>query len=346
MKNLNTIFNSIDNWVEYNKNKIIDFLSKIVSISTENIPPHGNELNGQEFLVNFVKKEMPDAEIDLYNIMEVNNLFEHELFYKYSVNELRVYNNRPNLMVRLKGSPKNNSIVFSNHIDTAPRHPLPWKISSPFSGEIKNSKLYGRGSADMKGGLVSSLFSLLCIYKLGIIPNGDIYFESIIDEEFGGGNGTLASRLRYPDIDLGIIPEPNNMILSTETMGGAEWLIKVKTLTNAGYSFSDENIVNPIDTLADIVKILQQYNDFRNKRVVIPENFPSNTLLPLDITQICAGGCTYKDQGGIPKEGHLYLWLQFFSDITEKAHNKEFKAFIKNKLKNIYGDDYIKQKIS
>ena len=52
------------------------------------------------------------------------------------------------------------------------------------------------GSFDMKGGLVAQAAVLCALRSAGIRLNGDLLFESVIDEEWGGGGGTLAARLK------------------------------------------------------------------------------------------------------------------------------------------------------
>ena len=49
--------------------------------------------------------------------------------------------------------------------------------------------MYGRGSFDMKGGLVAQAAVLCALRRAGIRLNGDLLFESVIDEEWGGGGG-------------------------------------------------------------------------------------------------------------------------------------------------------------
>ncbi|GAG93020.1 unnamed protein product, partial [marine sediment metagenome] len=80
--------------------------------------------------------------------------------------------------------PYSSSIAFSGHIDTVPAGKEEWKVfKNPFSGKIKNGKMYGRGSADMKSGLISGFYALKCLKDLGVKLKGDVFAESVIDEE-------------------------------------------------------------------------------------------------------------------------------------------------------------------
>ncbi len=85
--------------------------------------------------------------------------------------------------------------LFSGHIDTVPSGTLPW-TRDPFGGQVEGNCLCGRGSNDMKGGVGINLFVVEAVEKMGLTVAGDLVFESVVDEEFGGVNGTLAGRLR------------------------------------------------------------------------------------------------------------------------------------------------------
>ena len=53
----------------------------------------------------------------------------------------------------------------------------------PYSGVVKDGRLFGRGATDMKGGNTSMLLALKCIKELGIVLKGDVIFESVVEEE-------------------------------------------------------------------------------------------------------------------------------------------------------------------
>ena len=67
--------------------------------------------------------------------------------------------------------------------------------------------MYGRGTYDMKGGLVAAFATAIALKNAGVRLGGDLLCESVIDEEWGGGGGTLAARLRGDVADACVIPE-------------------------------------------------------------------------------------------------------------------------------------------
>jgi acetylornithine deacetylase len=71
----------------------------------------------------------------------------------------------------------------------------------------------------MKGGLAAAYMALWCLADLGIELPGDLYVESVVNEEYGGATGTLAGRLRYPDIDAAILEPFSQGMRIGYTMG-------------------------------------------------------------------------------------------------------------------------------
>ena len=76
-------------------------------------------------------------------------------------------------------------IILISHLDVVPAEGK-WTYP-PFSGEIVDGKLFGRGTLDTKGGLYCMLEAAEELIKDNFVPNQDIYFESACTEEVDGG---------------------------------------------------------------------------------------------------------------------------------------------------------------
>lgn len=125
---------------------------------------------------------------------------------------------RPNVVGTAKGAGGGRSLIMNGHIDTVPvNDPSVW-ICPPYSAEIIDGKMYGRGTSDMKGGLLASLFAYKAIRDSGIKLKGDLTIESVICEELGG-SGTLACFQRGYHSDAAIIMEPTNTKITTAETG-------------------------------------------------------------------------------------------------------------------------------
>ena len=190
-------------YIDNNKNWLIDRIVEIVSVNTVNSPPSGNENNGQKIIENIFKNM--GLEIDRFSPDDVNGFKEDETYLKG-----RDYTNRDNLVGSV-GKGEKKTLIFNGHIDTVPSHNFKWTKTKPFEPKLIDGKIYGLGACDMKGGLISSIFALKTIIDLDIPIKGKVIVESVIDEEFGGANGSLACVKRGYRSDFAIIAEPTVM---------------------------------------------------------------------------------------------------------------------------------------
>jgi acetylornithine deacetylase len=117
------------------------------------------------------------------------------------------YTGRPNVTARLAGTGGGRSLTFNGHIDVVPATPEHRWSYDPWGAEIDGGRLYGRGAADMKAGVVAMLGAVRALAGVGLA--GDIYVETVVEEECTG-NGAAACRARCPRTDAAIIPEPFN----------------------------------------------------------------------------------------------------------------------------------------
>jgi acetylornithine deacetylase len=132
--------------------------------------------------------------------------------YKVHVGEQKTYSDRPNVVGVRAGGGGGRSILLNAHVDTVEGgDPRAW-THGPFSGEIEGDLLYGRGSCDMKGGLVTHLAALDALGELGVELRGDVSVAATVGEE-NGGLGALSTVLRGYRADAALITEPTRLRL-------------------------------------------------------------------------------------------------------------------------------------
>jgi acetylornithine deacetylase len=117
------------------------------------------------------------------------------------------FEGRPQLVARFAGAGGGKSLVFNGHIDAVSFEPLDQWTSHPLRAEIRDGKLYGRGSCDMKGGIASMVFAAEVLAELGVGLAGDLLVTTNTDEESSGAGG-LALVLHGVKADAGIVTEP------------------------------------------------------------------------------------------------------------------------------------------
>lgn len=134
-------------------------------------------------------------------------------------NSGHTYENRTNVVAAFTGSGGGRSLILNGHMDTvSPGERSKWR-SDPFAPRLENGRLYGLGSADMKSGLAAMVCALEILFKNGYRPKGDILFQSVVDEEAGGGNGTLACIDRGYRADAALIAEPTSLQVMSAQAG-------------------------------------------------------------------------------------------------------------------------------
>ena len=102
----------------------------------------------------------------------------------------RSFRERPNLVARFEFGGEGPTIVINGHMDTVGIDNMP---SQPLSAEVRDNRIYGRGSSDCKGGLTVGVSAIRTLLELDAPLRGSIVFQSVVDEECnGGGAGTLA----------------------------------------------------------------------------------------------------------------------------------------------------------
>lgn len=120
-----------------------------------------------------------------------------------------VESRRANLIGVWKGSGGGRSLAFNGHIDVVPvSDPDRWEFGDPFAGKIKGGRIYGRGSTDMKSGLIAQVKAAQAIQRADLRLRGDLILQSVVGEEAMDhlvGATAVARRYRA---DAAIVSEP------------------------------------------------------------------------------------------------------------------------------------------
>ncbi len=113
---------------------------------------------------------------------------------------------RPQLVARFRGSGDGHTLLLCGHIDVVSAEPRERWSSDPFSAELRDGQLRGRGACDMKGGVAAIVAATEALAGAGAELAGDLVVATVTDEEWNGA-GALALAERGVAADAGIIPE-------------------------------------------------------------------------------------------------------------------------------------------
>src|SRR5690606_37093720 len=106
------------------------------------------------------------------------------------------------------------ALVLNTHLDHVdPGDPALWPVP-PYSGEIVDGRIVGRGASDIKGPLAVQVYGMVALKRLGIMPRRDIVFTGVAEEETGGAGAVhWFQTLDYP-VGLVVLGEPSANELS------------------------------------------------------------------------------------------------------------------------------------
>jgi acetylornithine deacetylase len=178
------------------------------------------------------------------------------------------YDGRPNLIGRLTGDPQFPSLILNGHVDVVSPEPVDSWRHDPWGAEIDGDRMYGRGTGDMKAGLLANFFALRAILQAGLRPRGDVMLWSVIDEEAGGAGGTLACLMAGYRADAMLCTEPHNLNVTIAHAGVSHFRVIVEGKTSHG-GLAHLG-VNAIGKMLPIYQALVDLDEQRGREVVFP----------------------------------------------------------------------------
>lgn len=308
----------LSDYVDWNRDELITLISELVRCPSENSPPIGHEGACQQYISDALTRAGYSPR--LYSLNAVPGITSHPLF-----EAGRDYTGRPNLVAHRPGSGGGRSLILSGHIDTVPSGTQNW-TGNPFSGRVEGKRLYGRGSNDMKAGIAANLFVGMALSRLGIHLRGDFTFESVVDEEFGGVNGTLAARVAGIVADAAVISEPSFLRVCAGQRGGRTVHI---TFRAPGGVLTDGAF--PSGVIEQVTHFLLALRDFSalrcNTTPVHPLFARCPDPVPVSVTKIITSPWGMTEPITIPDECKLEMYWQLMPGEEQATVERQFHTW-------------------
>ena len=183
----------VHEYIESNRENIVKYLSDMISFpSINHTQEGGNEKDVQDWLEASLKG------------------FDFDVVDKFAVDPDGV---RPNVCAKIKGTGGGKSLLFNGHMDVVPvGKPEIW-CCDPFKPVVKDGKVFGRGSSDMKGGITAAIWALKALKDCGVKLRGDVILQAATGEESQQAEdiGTVKCLERGYTADFAIVCEPTDM---------------------------------------------------------------------------------------------------------------------------------------
>ena len=236
------------------------------------------------------------------------------------------YRERPNVTaIHATEMKEGKSLVLNGHIDVVSPEPMwEWK-HDPWGAVIENNRLYGRGSADMKGGIAMMILALEAIIKSDIELFGDIFVETVIEEECGG-NGALACRLDgySKSANAAIVPEPFSLQASIADLGIMWFRVRLKG--TSAHVAEASKYGNVIESCYPLIQALRELERKMNANVKHPLYKDHEHPINLNVGTITGGHWP----SSVPSECSFVCRLSYMPSMKNREAQQLVKECIQN----------------
>lgn len=201
------------------------------------------------------------------------------------------------------------TLLLNSHHDTV--QPNKGYTKDPFKASVEDGKLYGLGSNDAGGCLVSLLATFTYFYaKENLAYN--LVFVASAEEENSGTDGLNSMLEHIPKIDVAIVGEPTLMNLAIAEKGLLVFDATIKGRSGHAAHPNDDN------SIYKAIPVLQWFKDFKFEK-----SSPSLGDVKMTVTQINAG----VQHNAIPSEVNLVVDVR----VTDAYYNEEIVKLLQEK---------------
>jgi len=246
-----------------------------------------------------------------------------------------------NVVARLPGKNKGKVLLLNGHMDVVP--PGEGWSFEPFGGEIKDGKIYGRGTSDMKSGIASMISAMLGLKRSGTPFNGEIIFTGVAEEETAGKFGTiyLLQHNIGANADFAIVSEPTSLKVELGNRG-VRWIdILVRgESSHAGRPYLGTNAIYYAAKLSEAIQAMKFKN--RNDAFEIPTPSISVTMISGgNKANIIPNRCELTaDRRMLPGETTETIMAEL-QNVIDPILRQERKLQIEVKMNPDYFDPYL-----
>lgn len=287
-------------------------------------------------------------------ILPYRELPTHEALKASGFEKVLSYEHRPNVVGRWRGTGGGRSLILNGHIDTVTVEPEKAWTRDPFGAQLEDGHLYGRGTSDMKAGLLAALMAVTYLREAGAALAGDVVFQSVVNEEHSG-NGTLDLVRRGVKADAAVVLEPTDNRIMVSHPGGLYWQVTVPGVPRspgARWNNGAKEGVSAIEKLPQIIDALLRLEQTYNAQatdlgegltpfaLVIGKAFGGYYETVTAAEAVLRGGAYFA-----PQTGEVHRVMQDFRDCVRHANATDpFLARHPARLEFLHHDDATQQR--
>lgn len=216
----------------------------------------------------------------------------------------------------LRGTGEGPSLMLNGHVDVVPTGDVTnWHHGNPFAATVDADAVHGRGTCDMKGGLVAAMWAVRALARSGIRLGGDVVLASVQGEE-DGGLGTYALLGRGWTADACIIPEPTSLDIAPANGGSLTFRLRIPG--KAAHASRRTSGVSAIEKFWPVFAALRQLEAERN---TAPEAIMArwDIAYPIEVGTVRAGDWASSVPDLLVAEGRFGVALEESMDQAREA---------------------------
>ncbi|HXN54200.1 MAG TPA: ArgE/DapE family deacylase [Candidatus Acidoferrum sp.] len=250
-------------WLQPREDEMAGLLAELVSVPTEN-PPGRN----YRVCADLLEKRLCQAGLTCERHEFPGSL------------DRPVASNEPAVSLMASLGSRRHTLYFHGHYDVVPA-----QSPEQFQPERREHFLFGRGSCDMKGGIVAMLFAIRALKECGVGLGGRVALALVPDEETGGARGSawLAREGKLGRDGIGMLmPEPTSGVVWNANRGAISLRIKVLGKSaHVGLQHRGENAFEQMLRVVERLQELKREVEQRETRYTIGAEQARNSILML-----------------------------------------------------------------
>ncbi|MBM7634152.1 ArgE/DapE family deacylase [Geomicrobium sediminis] len=244
----------IDHYINENQTELVEAIQEAVRMKSV--------VGTEQEMIHFMKQKYEDLGLETVTVQpDYEKIQDHEGFSSSGLS----FDNRYNVIGIYHGDSDKRSLTLEGHVDVVSAEPIEFWTKDPYAAIIEGNRLYGRGSMDMKSGLLANWFALKALLDLGLKPAGTVQLHSTIEEESGGAGGALTCLDEGYVTDGFITTEPHSLNVTVSHTGVMYFRVSVYGKT--AHASRTQDGVNAISKMYPIYHALQQLEETRAEEV-------------------------------------------------------------------------------
>jgi succinyl-diaminopimelate desuccinylase len=236
-----------------------------------------------------------------------------------------VADGRPNVIATIDGDSPGRTLMFEGHTDVVTEGDASNWTVDPFGGELRDGRIYGRGSADMKSGVAAMLFAADAIVRSGSFP-GQIVVAALVDEEgMMSGVRDFVQRGRAEGIDGAICCEPEGGEICHAAKGALRLRIDLLgKMAHGAMPFEGRNPNRAVAAVIDrLTELEQRLHDAHAPHEHLGQPWITPTVLragaPAQMNVLPATATLWVDVRTVPAIDHDVLIAEVEEVVTDAA---------------------------